>query len=200
MIVIGGSNSEGELSDVEVIDLENPYSTCSLIPDYPNDDGGMVVGFFNWTIKACGNIDDIDSCYDYDPSTNSWTTSASLLYPRRVPKASFIDGTWLVSGDDDDPSNGITDMWNGNGFIQGPSLPEPMAYHCQLTVNSSHVFFANPSDGATFLLNWETQNWSVLPFMSYTRTYPSCGMIQNPENGLEAVMVGVDRRCLLIQA
>ncbi len=50
-MVIGGFN-DGDLSSVEVIDLENPSSTCSAISDYPISDKGMAVGLLNNIIKS----------------------------------------------------------------------------------------------------------------------------------------------------
>ncbi len=65
-----------------------------------------------------------------------------------------------------------------------------MHSHCQLTINSTHVFFADTLDtGNAFLLDWYEQTWSELPPMTVDRLYMSCGLINNPENGIEAVIV-----------
>ncbi len=195
LMVIGGYNRElggPYLSSVEVIDLENPSSSCGQINDYPMVDTGMAVGIFDGLIKSCGGYHDLDYCYDYNPETNTWITSASLINNRQYPKSSFINGIWLVSGDstnsDDVPLT--TEMWTGTGFEAGPTLPIEMSYHCQLTINSTHVFFADTGDtGNAFLLDWYAQTWSALPPMSVNRDIMSCGMINSPENGIEAVIV-----------
>ncbi len=192
LIVIAGVNYEdGILSSVEGIDLENPSKTCNLIADYPVNESGMAVGLIDGLIKSCGGSD-TDDCYNYNPTTNSWITSASLINTRATPKSSFIDGIWLISGDntasDDCPLT--TEMWTGTGFKSGPTLPIPMDSHCQLTINSTHVFFADTRHtGKAYLLDWYKQSWTELPRMTVDRKYMSCGLINNPENGIEVVIV-----------
>ncbi len=152
----------------------------------------MTVGIIHGLIKSCGGYADRDDCYDYNPETNSWITSASLINTRKHPRSSFIDGIWLVSEDhtasDDVPLT--TEMWTGTEFEPGPSLPIEMNYHCQLTINSTHVFFADTfATGKAFLLDWYEQTWTELPPMTVDRYLMSCGLINNPENGIEAVIV-----------
>ncbi len=178
---------------MEVIDLENPSSTCNLIDDYPVDESYLTVGIIDGLIKSCGSWSDSDDCYDYNPATNSWTTSASLIYERIYPRSSFIDGIWLVSGDgtfsDDFPKS--TEMWTGTRFELGPSLPIEMYLPCQLTINSTHIFFADMYDtGNAFLLDWYEKTWTELPLVPVIRGFLSCGLINNPANGIEAVIVG----------
>ncbi len=176
-----------------MIDLENPSNTCNLIADYPVEYTGMTIGLIDGLIKSCGGDQDTDYCYDYNPATKSWITSASLINERMRPRSSFIDGVWLVSGDstldiDDVPLT--TEMWTGTGFEPGPLLPIPMFVPCQLTINSTHVFFADTrGTGKAYLLDWYKQIWTELPPMTVLRVYMSCGLINNPENGMEVVIV-----------
>ncbi len=112
----------------------------------------------------------------------------------RYPRSSFINGIWLVSGyslDSEDASL-TTEMWSGTGFEFGVSLPIEMYIPCQLTINSTHIFFADTlSTGMStaFLLDWYTQTTTELSPMTVEREYMSCGLINNPENGIEAVIV-----------
>ncbi len=193
IVVIGGSNDllGGDLSSVEVVDLEDPSATCDLIADYPVQDSGMVAGVIGDLIKSCGSHNDRDDCYDYNPATNVWTTSASMLTARYRPRASFIDDVWLVSGDgfDDSDRPYFTEMWTGTEFEQGPRLRVDMTRHCQLTVNSTHVFFVDTSTtNLAFLYNWYEETWTDLPATTGHKTYPSCGLINNPDNGPEVVI------------
>ncbi len=195
LIIIGGYNSDdydGYLSNAEVIDLESSSSTCDPIADYPVNDTGMAIGIIDGLIKSCGSQYDSDICFDYSPATKSWSTSVSMLNARYYPRASFIDGVWLLSGDytgsDDDPYS--TEMWTGSGFAPGPTLPRYMEYPCQLTVNSTHVFFTDSwSTDIPYLLDWYSQTWTELPPPTVQRLFPSCGLINNPENGHEVVIV-----------
>ncbi len=152
----------------------------------------MTVGVIGHLVTSCGSGQDKDYCFDYIPVNNSWAETASLINPRDSPKSSFIGGVWLLSGDglenDDFPLT--TEIWTGNAFEQGPPLPTKMFSHCQLTVNSTHVFFAEPlADGISFLLDWQTQTWKQLPPTTATRHFQGCGLIDNPINGKEAVIV-----------
>ncbi len=185
LMVIGGFN-DGDLRSVEVIDLENPSSSCNAISDYPIADKGMAVGLINNIIKSCGSEFDTDSCYDYNPSTNTWSTGIDMLSARQNPRASLIDNVWLVSGDSYETT---TEFWTGSNFEYGPDLPTLMFLHCQLTINSTHVFFAEDNNKPAYLLDWTTQSWTELPNMNEDRDWPSCGLINNPENGLEVVIV-----------
>ncbi len=179
------------MSSVEVIDLENPSSKCNQINDYPIEEASMTVGIIDGLIKSCGgNHNDIEDCYDYNPETNSWITSASLINARFRPRSSFIDGIWLISAET--TYSQTTEMWTGTGFELGPSPPLALYNHCQLTVNSTHVFFADTwFPRGVFLLDWHEQTWTRLPRMTVNSLYHymSCGLINNPENGIEAVIV-----------
>ncbi len=152
----------------------------------------MTVGIIDSLIKSCGSWGNTDDCYDYNPADNSWITSANMINERLGPRSSFIGGIWLVSGDGpgDDEFPLTSEMWTGTEFEPGPTLPIPFTDHCQLTINSTHVFFADTwNTRRAFLLDWYSQTWTELPPMTVERLYMSCGVINNPENGIEAVIV-----------
>ncbi len=189
LVVIGGWNHNlGELDTVEVIYLANPSSICQPLRNYPIGDHGMAVGLIDGLIKSCGSTEDTDICYDYDYTTDSWAISPRMVNERFTPRASFIDGIWLVSGDNDEETSSTTDIWTGDHFELGPPLPQQMNQHCQLTVNSTHVFFADNFNSPSYLLNRYEGTWMELPPMNERREYQICGLINNPENGLEAVV------------
>ncbi len=76
------------------------------------------------------------------------------------------------------------------GFEPGPLLPKEMYSPCQLTINSTHISFTDTfSTGIVFLFDWYEETWTELPPMTINREYMSCGLISNPENGIEAVIV-----------
>ncbi len=193
IFVLGGYHTNlGHVHSVEVIDLENRTNVCNGVANYPVNEYEMTVGLVDGLIKSCGSYYDTAECYDYDPVTNSWIISVSMLNERDAPRSSFIDGVWLVSGDynETEDVSQSTGMWTGRGFENGPTLPRKMFYHCQLTVNSTHVFFADTWDsGTAYLYDWHRQTWTELPPMIRDRNHPSCGLINNPENGLEVVIL-----------
>ncbi len=177
---------------MEAVDLANPTTTCNLTSNYPFPTSGLAVGIIDGLIKSCGGSTDTEECYDYNPTLNSWTSSPSLLNERYGPRSSFIDGIWLVSGDgslDGDVSL-TTEMWTGSGFEPGPLMPIEMSGHCQLTINSTHILFADARhSGRTFLFGWYTQTWTELPPMTVDREDMSCGLVHNPDNGMELGIV-----------
>ncbi len=65
MFVIGRSpGGSSFLSDVEVIDLADPNSTCDTVDYYPVKDGSMAVGLVNGLVKSCGGYHDTYQCFD----------------------------------------------------------------------------------------------------------------------------------------
>ncbi len=89
----------------------------------------------------------------------------------------------------DDFAN-VTEVWRGDYFETGLPLPETMTMFCQLTLNYTHVFFADGGNDYSYLLDWYAKTWTPLPPMPLSFSYPSCGLINNPENGIEAVLQG----------
>ncbi len=143
-------------------------------------------------IKSCGNAYESNVCYDYDPSSDSWSRSESMINDRNSAKGSFIGHDWLVSGNLILPESITTEYWTGSEFMAGPDIPVNMGVHCQLTLNSTHVFFVQFNRDPAYLLEWETLTWTELPSFTQDMTILSCGLIYNPENGLEAVVTHGD--------
>ncbi len=154
----------------------------------------MAVAVIQGVIKSCGgHPPPRDVCYDYHPESNTWVNSASMMQRRWFYHTSFIQDLWLISGGGGGSSSSqaqtTTEKWTGSAFEAGPTLPRSMYAHCQLTLNATHVFFANPRTSQSYLLNWPNQTWTELSQMTNTFQYPSCGLINNPTNGREAVVV-----------
>ncbi len=184
---------------MEVVDLGDSSIDCDSLSDYPDNDYGMTLGVIGGLVKSCGSYSSTNDCYDYDPATDSWSSSTPMLDYRRYPKSSFIDGVWLVSGEDyyesSTTTQGTTDytystemssiasgtastteFWTGDAFEQGPNLPKRMFRPCQLTINATHVFFADMTlSGRSYLLDWNRQTWTDLPTMLRYYDDPSCG-------------------------
>jgi len=66
------------------------------------------------------------------------------------------------------------------------------SFHCQLTINSTHVFLTSGLETETLLLNWETQEYTNLFHIPTAREHPACGVLNNEEYGLE-VLVAAQR-------
>ncbi len=189
LMVIGGYN-RGTLNTVEVVNLDDPIATCDLVANYPTVIEQLTVGLVNGVVKACGGCN-TDNCYDYHPLNNRWVSSPALAKKRNFVRSSIIDGIWLVSGDDTVPNGNLTELWAESEFVSGPDLPQLMYGHCQITVNATHVFFADCETLSTYLLDWDLQEWVQLDSMStYRNNYCGCGLINNENMGKEVVVAG----------
>ncbi len=198
LVVIGGWLHEAPINKVQVIDLEDESKTCNRLSDYPINQSAMTVGVINGVIKSCGgNQEPSDSCYDYHPESNTWVQSVSMEFERSYHAASFIDDVWMLSGGGSGESETTTEVWNGTDFELGPPLTRGMSYaHCQLTLNATHVFFGHRDNKTNLLLNWQDKTYTMLPPISFEaidQYWTSCGLINNPERGREAVIAGYNQ-------
>ncbi len=116
----------------------------------------------------------------------------SLNQVRENGKSSVIGGdTWLISGGDATAAGITTEIWNGAEFVPGPDLSEDMYGHCQVTIDSTHVFFGDCEDRTAYILDWEARKWTQYESMSTSRDhYCGCGLINNEVMGKEVVVAG----------
>ncbi len=191
----GGFNTHNAIDTVQSFDLKDITTTaCQSVSNYPNAQYGMSMGVTQGITKSCGGYQSPKSaCYDYHPANNTWVRSTDMLSERWYHGHSIIDKVWLLSGGNDNQPLSTTEMWDGKAFVTGPPLPRGMHSHCQLTVNHTHVFFATGDQQPSYLLNWPDWTWTELPPMSNTYEGISCGLIQNPDNGREAVVVALQK-------
>ncbi len=195
-MVIGGWSKDvfgyhnGTLNRTEIFNLENASTTCNM-SDYPVRQTGMAVGIMQEIIKSCGGQSSPhDVCYNYYPANDTWVKSSNMTTGRYYHGSSFIDSVWLLSNGGSSSTESTMEKWTGTAFELGPSLPRKMFGHCQLTVDAAHVFFADPDGQPNYLLNWAYQTWTELPPMATRMREHSCGLINNPKMGREAVVVG----------
>jgi len=64
--------------------------------------------------------------------------------------SSIIGGKWLLTGVGD-----AEDGYEDGIFTPGPQMPFDKEYHCQITVNSTHVIVVDDGKGA-LMVNWPT--------------------------------------------
>jgi len=199
VMVIAGYDGYDEITSVELIDLSNDGKTCPDLPDYPLAVEYLTVAFFEFSVVACGGYYGYPSylgtgqCFSLGPDLSEWKEfDTPLPYGRRFGEASsIIDDKWFISGgiDDDTDLSKSTLIYDGVQFSEGPDLLQRKVYHCQLTLNSTHVFFASGDSGLqTFLLDWEPETYTELDALSVSMISPSCGLLNNRNYGLEVLV------------
>ncbi len=147
------------------------------------------------------NIRISKQCYQYDALANSWTEFALLGESRQYMASSVIEGKLLASGGTSDvsqvestlDSTEYLDKKESRGeFKPGSNMPMKMHSHCQVTVNSTHVFISDVRDtGSTYLLNWNSQDFTTMPQLQRHRWNPACGLSWSQERGMEIVVAGL---------
>ncbi len=52
-------------------------------------------------------------------------------------------------------SSASTEVWDGSSFRRSLPLPTPMEFHCQVSLNDTHVFISDVySSLGTYILDW----------------------------------------------
>ena len=84
-----------------------------------------------------------------------------------------------------------TEIWDGGSFSEGPEMPIATGSHCQVTLNSKHIFVSDARfSRSTYLLNWEEQEWIQLdpaPERGIVDIGP-CGLVTTEDRGREVVI------------
>jgi len=71
-------------------------------------------------------------------------------------------------------------------------MPAAKAGHCQLTINSTHIFITGYSGTEAFILDWENQDWFMVDDIPVVELRPSCGFLESSQFGSE-ILVAVGR-------
>jgi len=184
---------------VELLDVSGEGKTCPTIPDYPLEVGLLTAAFYQGKVVACGGllnsptVDWIptDRCFSLGPDLSKWEEMYSLPYgPTHALASSVFDNKWLISGGTNIIENTFTNktmVLDGFIFLPSPDMPKAKDFHCQLTINSTHIFFAS-SFKYTFILNWQTQEYVPVDDMPNPMTVAACGLFKNKDLELEAIV------------
>ena len=169
LMVIGGNNEAGPLSNVEMLDPFNAASNCSKPPDFPQQRYYMVAQSIKNEPTVCGgysnntfaNVTMEEECFRLDNKTKRWEFkgSASLIYPRAYAADILVnDSSWWVAGGYHwyYPSFTSSDILyhNKSTFLKGSLLPDRLVDHCMAAINESHAFIVGGSYGSGQQGNW----------------------------------------------
>ncbi len=204
VVIIGGfdADMDDNTDVVQKFNIDSESGACYL-ESYPITAGFMEAGFMvDGTVKSCGgeggeNDYDLSDCYDYDPTTNTWSTAPSMSDTRVGMGSSHVEGgLWLLTGgggyyggtDETIFSNATSEVWDGDKFVSGPTLyGEYFTMHCQVSLDPTHVFIADGDTGHTWILDWETQEYIQQDSMR-PKNRPGCGKIVNRDGAIEVVV------------
>ena len=158
---MGGFNGD-YLQDVELICLNNnpDDGNCSAsIADYPIYIGYPTLMCLDGKISSCGGYSrgSLDNCYDYDISNEEWRELKDLSEDRLYPSSSLVgENEWLISGGSAYGGSATTEIIRQGGVpTPGTTLPDGMFYGCQVSLNETHVFFADGYDRWAAVLDYE---------------------------------------------
>ncbi len=207
-----------DIDDVELLALENDPRNCfNDLPNFPLALHGATGAFVDGEVRVCGGYDGtyFNECYDFNPSDGSWDDGEPMLEERYEAASSVIGGEWFITGGrvctyirytilkfsclfkqlcdvylkDSRGDLPTTEIWDGDSFRSGPSLPVSMAYHCQVTLNSTHVFLADTLDTRfTYILDWRDFTYVQMESLYISFTTGPCGLATSDSKGQEIVV------------
>ncbi len=205
--------------NVEVVNLDDTDVACAPLIDYPTTIWYPTLAMTDGKLRSCGGrsyeAGAMAGCYEFDFPTDTWTRTLDLAEPRDSPSSSVVrKDLWFISGTVASTGGVSTEIRSNGNSVAGPPVPDGVYAPCQVTLNDTHVFLADGYNGYTYILNWDEESWEIqvyfnvglctlgyatlpiathFPFkenMLYTGSWPSCGLIQNPDNGAEVVVAG----------
>jgi len=153
--------------------------------------------FVNDRIVGCGGVlkprKILTECYSFG-NDFIWEPAENLPVPRFNMRSSPFGSNsniWWITGGTDETYTRVQQTWlfDGLEFVDGPLLPGEKAEHCQVTINSTHIFFTGGFSLDTFMYNIESEEWITLENAPMDFASPACGLLQNPSIGPEILVV-----------
>ncbi len=196
---------------VEALDFSSQTNECDEVASYPvvldasysfeSARGELINGL----ARICGGGDNFgpgeastNACYEYNPENNVWRDVEPMLQARSgFGSSKLTTNQWLVTGGNlnNETDLDTSEVWVDGEWIPGPTLLRPTAFHCQVSLNTTHVFIAGGGDYTNdwlstdaYILNTEDWSWQILPSMSLARGWGACGYVISDQNGQEVVV------------
>ena len=191
ILVVGGSDGNHYLNDVEVIDLHTGGRECLVQNAHPDTKGYAIGTYVSGSPLVCGGNEDgsfTDKCHSYHFESMSWTRQPDLMQVRSYSASTLLPNqTFLaIGGNGNDNAGTTSEMFFGDVWHVGPSPPHDMAGHCVVLINETHVFVAGDASGADAkaaqILDVTTGNWTTLdPMGDEEREAAACGLVGHKE-------------------
>ena len=192
-MVAGGDSDDERTNIVEIINLEDPTSTCTDLSSYPLHFVGAVstVGPNENPIICGGNTlaSSTKNCYIHEgtmwnsfPSMNEGRSFAAAL-PSPYPNKTHL--LLVTGGLDDSGFSNTGEVLTEDGWqYMSKLLPVTFNSHCAVLVNATTAFliggYQSNKDAAanTYFFNSENENWIEGPQLLTVRGDHSCARIK----------------------
>lgn len=199
-LLVGAGSGGNFLTDVEVLDLSSPNSTCDKLQNLPMALVNSVGGLFEdrWPIICSGTNGDetVDNCFIF--KDGSWKPGPTLNFARKRARGTCIPGKGLLvtGGYSSDLQNRITsteflqwDNQNNDDSLQwklSVSLPKALDHHCIVAINESTFFITGGRQNTTtitsdtFFVHIDKNLTEPGPSLRVKRAEHSCGIFRDP--------------------
>ena len=176
MVATGISNTF-ETDRVEIIDLLTGETTCQKFPSFPTKVYRAVGGLScSEDPIICGGLyPPRRECYSF--INGAWKPIGSLTQWRSdfsITKSPFKNTSLIATGGDSAEILSANGVWTKMNL----TLPERVTGHCMVQINDSSVMLSGGGPSrSTYILNSETNKWTVGPQMIFARCFHSCEKI-----------------------
>ena len=194
LLILTGEPSR-QAKKIEVVDLQNPMNSCTLLEEFPtklaravggfSKDGPLLCGGFNYDTRSRSN-----ACFTLKDSK---VVEADVRFVRLQTKRDGASAVVLPNGE-----LWIQGGFNGNTFstsetmsLQGSKpgmeLEKGISGHCSVMINATTAFITGGFTGSysreTYFVDIHNWRWTKGPQMEVTRTNHGCAVImQNDKN------------------
>ena len=183
--------------DVEITSIgENNTRTCDKPVDFPYSGYWLTGAYLDNRPVVCGGLIDEYRCDSYSFVAKQWKKEATLSTVREGMQAIVIGekSLWITGGRATGNFTATTEILEDGQLTEGIDLPYRTAFHCLVRLDDTRLFLAggfsedpDKYEKRAFILDLETDTWTLVGEMKYDRYAHSCGVIQNP---LRVVVVG----------
>jgi len=183
---------------------ENPLPPClENLSDQAFGEFTAGAALSDGTPIVCGGAEfeeynHTEVCSLYDPLTDSWTESGTMLQKRSRMAYYFHPSLGLIMAggyDESDIIDGVERTTDGQNFISMPPLPNANKDQCMVVTDEGTIYITGgiSSDVRMYSLNPLSgqDSWVQEPSMKTGRSSHGCGLIKG-DNGTEIVVVGGD--------
>ena len=194
---------------IEVLDLQNPLKSCSLLEEFPKRLTSAVGGFTKDGPLLCGgyNSDTYSmskDCFIMNNNTKFFEASVSLQTEREKASAIVLpNGTLWIQGGSNEGSKKAPVRLRSSETMSlqeseyGMELEEPNKNHCSVLINSTTAFVTGGYNGpgtsssVTYFVDINNSKSSKGPYMKEARRQHGCALFRHNNHNYVIVAGGI---------